>query len=217
MVREKEITKAAKRERFAHDEYPIHIVGRHLHVTDAMKSYAVDKMTAKLKRYGARVVDATITMDIQWIVHTVDFLIDVNNIKIKVSGKTENMYSSVDQAIDRLDTKLTRYLSKIHNHRAQPIPSLEMAVEVIERATPIDEINDQIEEENFKKEEASYKPHTVVSREKCVLKTLSQEEAVMKMELSNDAFTIYVNEEDRKVKVIYRRNDGNYGIIDTQV
>jgi putative sigma-54 modulation protein len=217
MGRERETTKAAVRERFAHEEYPIHVIGRHLHVTDAMKAYAVDKMTAKLKRYGARVVDATVTMDIQWIVHVVDFLIDVNNIKIKVSGKSENMYNSVDQAIDRLDAKLSKYLRRIHEHRAVPIPALEMAVQVIERIEPIDEINDQIEEENQKKAEVSLKPHSVVSQEKCELKTLTQEEAIMKMELSNDAFLLYVNEVDRKIKVIYRRSDGNYGIIDTQV
>jgi putative sigma-54 modulation protein len=210
----KEASKTDIRERFAHEEYPIHIVGRHIDLTEAMKSYAVDKMTAKLKRYGARVVEATITMDIQWIEHSVDFLIDVNNIKIKVSGKSDNMYASVDQAIDRLEAKLTRYLRRIHEHRAPKSPEIEMRVDIV-RADSLADINDQIEEENLKKQDNVFTTHAVVSHEKRHLPILRQDEAVMKIELSSDIFLIYRSEEDQKLKVIYRRNDGNYGIIET--
>lgn len=217
MAREaKESTKVSVKERFAHEEYPIHIIGRHLELTDAMKSYAVDKMTAKLKRYGARVVEATIVMDIQWIINIVDFIINVNNIKIKVSGKTDNMYSAIDQAVDHLEAKLTKYIRKIHEHRAPTFPEIERSVNVIQSADPLSDINDQIEEENLKKVEETFKPHTVAKRDKVTLKTLTQEEALMKMELSNDPFLIYISEEDRKTKVIHRRSDGNYGIIDTE-
>lgn len=217
MAREaKEKTRVNVRERFAHEEYPIHIIGRHIDLTDAMKSYAVDKMTAKLKRYGARVVEATVVMDIQWIINSVDFIINVNNVKIKVSGKTDNMYSAVDQAIDHLEAKLTKYIRRIHEHRAPTLPEIEMNVNVIQRVDPLEAINDQIEEENLKTVEETFKPHSVAKVDKVSLKTLTQEEAIMKMELSNDAFLIYISEEDRKVKVIHRRSDGNYGIIDTQ-
>ncbi len=56
-------------------------------------------------------------------------------------------------------------------------------------------------------------PHTVIKQKTLPLKTLTTEEAVMKMELSGDQFLIYKNEVDHKLKVIYRRKDENYGII----
>jgi len=46
------------------------------------------------------------------------------------------------------------------------------------------------------------------------LKTLSYQEAVMKLDLSHDPFMLFVNETDQKLKVIYRREDGDYGIIE---
>ena len=56
----------------------------------------------------------------------------------------------------------------------------------------------------------------VIGMETRVLKILTTEEAMMKMDLSGDKFLVYRGEEDRKLKVIYRRDDGNYGIIQTE-
>lgn len=200
------------KQKFEGKEYPIHVVGRHLEITEPMKTYAVDKLT-RIERFGGRVMDVTIVMDIQKLVHTVDFIIDVNNTKIKVQGQSENMYASVDMAIAKLESKLTRYLKRLHEHHKKGINSKEMPVNVIR---PVDDINDQIEEQNLREIEEQLKPHEIVSRKTRHLKTLNQHEVVMKMELSDDNFMIYRGEEDQKLKVIYRRKDGNYGIIEVE-
>lgn len=210
-----EKTKAEIKEKFAQLEYPIHVIGRHVEITEAMKSYAVDKLK-KVSRFGGRVLEATITMDTQKLLHVVDFIINVNNSKIKVCGRSENMYASIDMAIARLEAKLRRYMGRLHEHNAKGVAVIEMNVNVIGPIKPVDDINDQIEEENLKKVEEDLRPHKVVSREVTLLKTLNQEEAIMKMELSEDRFLIYRSEEDRKLKIIYRRNDGNYGIIEPE-
>jgi putative sigma-54 modulation protein len=71
------------------------------------------------------------------------------------------------------------------------------------------------EEEDFDLEEsADYTTHEIVKQDTLPLKTLTNEEAVMKMDLSKDMFMIFKNEADQKIKVIYRRDDGNYGIIE---
>ena len=205
-------SKAEIREKFEGAEYPIHIFGRHVEVTDPMKQYAIEKLT-KIERFGGKVLDATVVMDIQKLTHTVDFIIDVNNVKIKVSGQTRDMYSAIDQAIDRLVRKLSRYLEKIHEHHSKGLSAIDMHVNVI-HSEPLDEINDQIEEENLKQVESSLKSGEVVSKKTRALKTLTQPEAIMKMELSEEPFMVYRCEVDRKLKVIYRREDDrNYGII----
>lgn len=208
-------SKAEIREKFSQVEYPIHVIGRHVAITEPMKNYAVDKLT-KVDRFGGRILDASITMDIQKLVHTVDFILDVNNTKIKVSGRSENMYASIDQAIAHLESKLRRYMRRLHEHHAKGLGAIEMNVNVMGPIPPLDDINDQIEEENLKAVEKSLHPQKVVSKETKPLKTLNYEEAIMKMELSEDHFMIYRCEEDHKLKVIYRRNDGNYGIIEPE-
>lgn len=209
--------RAEVKEKYENAEYPIHIVARHVEITDPIKAYAVQKMTDVVNRFKARVMDAMIVMEIQKFTHNVDYIINVNNIRIKVSGKTKDLYSAIDQAIDHLDAKLTRYNRRIHEHHVQGFPELEMNVNVVEaRLVPLDDLNDQIDEANLKKAEDDLKPHQIVSKEKKPLKTLNISEAVMKMDLSGDAFLLFKAEEDRKLKVIYRRHDGNYGIIEPQ-
>lgn len=204
-----EKTKAEIRQKFADESYPIHVIGRHVEVTDAMKNYAIDKLS-KFDKFGGRVVDATITMDIQKTVHSVDFIVNVNNTKIKVSGHSDNMYVSIDLAIKHLKSKLSRYLSRLHDHHAKGAREIETNINVLEQ------INDQIEEENFHHAEQELRPHKVVSKENYPLKILTQAEAIMKMELSEDPFMLYLSEEERKLKVIYRRADRQYGIIEPE-
>ncbi len=210
-----EKTKAEIKEKFADHEYPIHIIGRHVDISDPMKTYAVDKLT-KVERFGGRVIEATIIMDIQKLMHTVDFLINVNNSMIKVTGRSDNMYASVDQAIARLEAKLRRYVKRLHEHHAKALADIDVNVNVIARISPLEDINDQIEEENLRQVEDELRPHQIVSKEKRFLKILNQEEAIMKMELSEEPFLVYRGEEDQKLKVIYRREDGNYGVIEAE-
>jgi putative sigma-54 modulation protein len=77
-------------------------------------------------------------------------------------------------------------------------------------------INDEIQAESARIEEEKYRLHQVVAKETMSLKTLTQEEAIMKMEITSDPFLIFKSEEDQKIKVIYRREDQNYGLVQIQ-
>ena len=77
-------------------------------------------------------------------------------------------------------------------------------------------VNLDIEYETQRKLYESYQPGEIVSRETKPLKTLTLDEAMMKMALSGDKFLIFRSEEDLKLKVIYLRNDENYGVIEIE-
>lgn len=208
-------TKSEVKKEFAGQGYPIHVIGRHIDITDSMKSYAIDKLM-KVEHFGGRVLDLTVTMDIQKLVCSVSFIINVNNTMIKVTGYSEDMYAAVDQAIDKLKAKLRHYVDKLHKHHSKNGSVVDLSVNVIPKLSFVDEINDQIEEANLSEIEKELRPHRVVIREKKHLSILNQEEAVMKMELSEDSFLLYRGEDDMKLKVIYRRDDGNYGVIEAE-
>lgn len=194
--------------------YNITITGRHMSVTEGMKQHALDKLS-KLERVADRILDVHVTMDIQKIDHRIDIVIKFNHIKIKVHAITNDMYNSIDQAVNKLQNQIKRYKEKLYAHQAKSVSSIDMNVNVIS-STTLDEVNDEIESYNNQELERRYEVHKVVSREVKPLKILSQDEAIMKMELSQDAFLIYIDEVDRKLKVIYRRKDGHFGIIETQ-
>lgn len=196
--------------------YPVNVVGRHVEVTEAMKSYALEKLS-KIDKYSERVLEASITMDIQKLSHSVDYVLDINNLKVKVSATTDNMYSAIDKAIDRLERQLRRYIHKIHAHHTKHdkrgIPEMELEENVIRFIDPLEDVNDQIEEENLKEVEHQFEPPEIVSQERSSLKMLTTEEALWHLDISGKNFMLFKSEEEMAIKLIYRREDGHYGVI----
>lgn len=203
---------------FAQEGYNIVITGRnHLELTDAIRDHVMERLL-KLERYTERLIDVQVMLDIQKLNNRVDIVLKCGNYKIKGSGSSNDMYVSVDQAVHRIKEQLLKYKDKLQDHHARGVPAIEMNVNVIHspQEEELFDLNDQIDTENQRQLERHYRPHQVVKRESRPLKTLTLEEAVMKMELSGDPFLIYIAENDRKIKVIYLRKDGNDGIMEPQ-
>lgn len=209
----KEVKTAKQRSAEFDQGYNVTVTGRHVHVTDAMKAYAEEKLS-KLERIGNRIIDITVTMDIQKLDHRVEIIMKYGHTMIVSTGSSTDMYASIDIAVDKLSTQLRKYKQRLKNHHAKEHPIVEIPV-TIYSPDQIDEheINQEIEEENHKKLEATFNPHKIVRSESQPLKILTDDEAIMKMELSGVQCLVYRAEETRKLKVIYRLHDGNYGVI----
>lgn len=203
--------------KFAETGYYIDVIGRNLSVTEAMKDYANEKV-AKIERFTDRIIDVSVTMEVQKIEQRCDIVVKAGHLTIKSHAATDNMYASIDKAVDKIQTQLTRYKKRIQDHQAKSHEVIEMSVNVLKAPGEVDlsDLNDQIEEENLRVREHTYHPHHIISKEKLPLKFLTNDEAILKMELTGDAFLIFRGEVDRKIKVIYRRKDGNYGIIEPE-
>jgi putative sigma-54 modulation protein len=89
-----------------------------------------------------------------------------------------------------------------------------MQVNVLQRPfNEVEEINAQIDEVNVKEELEVYRLPKIIGTEVKPLKTLTLDEAVMQMDLTKDNFLLFRCEEDQKLKLLYLRTDGNYGLI----
>lgn len=201
---------------FTKEGYTIKVFGRHVSVTDAMKSYAVEKVS-KIDRFHSRVLEVIITMDVRKVLHIIDIILKVDHTKIKSHCVSDNMYASIDLAVDKLQSQLSRYKSRIKDHHAQARNVVDMRVNVFKAPdeSNLDDVNDQIEEENRRRLDEKFTPPQVVSQETLPLKTLNLNEAMWHLEISGEPFMIYRSEEDRKIKVIYRRDeDGQLGVVE---
>lgn len=201
--------------KFAGEEgYRITIFGKNVLVTEAMKNYAIEKLS-KIERFHTHIMDVHIIMDIQKLEHSVSIILKFEHFTIKVQATSSDMYASIDKAIERLRTQISRWKDRIQEHNKKKIPIIDMQVNVIHRPyNEVEEFNLEIEHEN--KKGHSFHAHKIIGKETLPLKKLTAEEAVMKIELSGDDFLIFKGEEDQKLKVIYRRPDGNYGIVETE-
>ena len=197
--------------------YNITVTGRNVHVTDAMKDYALDKVS-KIERLSDRIIDVSITMDIQRIDHKCDLMMKVNHWVIKSSAVTTDMYASIDEAVHKLERQLRRHSKRLQDHQAAGVKVIDMRVNVLQRPeyADVEEINAEIERENDRRRAEKYQPHRVVAKETRPLKTLTYDEATLKLELSGDLFLLFRCESDQQLKVMYRRDDGNYAVLEPE-
>jgi putative sigma-54 modulation protein len=205
-----------KGDKFANEGYTIYVVGKHFQVTEAIRNYVWEKL-ARIERIADQVIDITVTLDTQKLEHSCSILMNFIHFHIKVSASTDNIYSAIDKAADKTVKLVRRYKTKLQSHRAKDIATVDIHVNVIKPLSDdLKAINDEITAENARVEEDRYKLHEVVAKETMQLKTLTQDEAVMKMEITDEPFLIYRSEEDQKLKIIYRREDRNYGLVQIQ-
>ena len=202
-----------KTNKFANEGYTINIVGKHFELTDAIRSYVWEKLS-KIERVADQIIEVIVTLDTQKLEHSCSIFMNFIHFHIKVQASTDNIYSAIDRATDKLIKLIRRYKTKMQSHRAKDVSTVDIHVNVIKPLKDdLKAINDEIEAENAYREENRYKLHSVVAKEKMPLRTLTEDEAVMKMEIADDPFLIYRSEEDQKLKVIYRRGDENYGLV----
>jgi len=202
------------KEKFKEEEslgYQVDVVGRNVPITEPIKTYIWNKLS-KVERFHNHILHVHVTLEIHKIEHLCTILLKIDHTQVKCQASSTDMYASIDRTIDRLHHLLSRYKSRIQDHHKRKPSFIDMQVNVLQR--PFDEvaeINAEIDAHNHKAN--AYKHPKVIGTETRPLKTLTVEEAVMKLDLSGDQFLVFRGEEDRKLKVLYRRKDGHYGLI----
>jgi len=200
-------------QKFDDQEYTISVVGKNIEITKPIRDYIEEKI-AKIEALSTDIIDVKVRLDVQKLNHMVDIFLKFSHFRVNVRAITENMYSAIDKSFEKLYTKLRKWKSRIQDHHNKGVAVTEMEVNVLEHAQhEIEDINQEIIDANNNNLQKDYALPKVVKKKKRPLKTLTIDEAVMKMELSDDNFKVYRSEEDKALKVIYRRRDGSYGVI----
>jgi putative sigma-54 modulation protein len=206
-----------KATKFDNEGYNISVLGKHFQITDAINNYVFEKL-AKVEKIADQIVDVIVTLDAQKLEFSCSIWMNFIHFHIKAHAGTDNMYSAIDKATDRIITLIRKYKTKLQSRRFKDLSFVDIHVNVIGPLSDnLKAINEDIEAENARKELEKYSLHQIVAKETMKLKTLTQDEALIKMEIGDDPFLIFRSEEDQKMKVIYRRPDQNYGIVQVQV
>jgi len=167
------------------------VTGRHLEVTPALKKYAEEKIK-KFNRYLSNISEAIVTLSIEKYRHKVEVLLKVNGFLIQAEGITGEIYSSIDEVVEKLERQVKRYKEKLVSHRKN---------EGKAGSTPLS---------GAPKEETG----RIIKNKKFELKPMSPDEAVMQMELLDKDFFVFTNDNSGNINVLYRRKDGNFGLIE---
>lgn len=182
------------------------VKGKNLEMTKALRTYAEDKVR-RLERYLDRVIKAEIELFVEKnpkIANSqcVEVTVFTSGPIIRARECAADMY----QAIDLVYEKLERQVKKLHGRRIDRSHNTRHNHSA-RLATPLAE---QKEEEQ---EEPSLEAK-IVKIKSFPLKPMTPEEAALQMDLVGHDFFVFINAETDRTSVVYRRKDGNYGLIE---
>ncbi len=166
---------------------------RHMEPSGSLKNYAEEKIS-KIDKYFDFPTDVHIVMTVEKFRRIVDVTLNVNGTTIKGLEETEDMYSSIDKVMDKIEVQVKRFREKTRQKRSEGRknegPLSDMPSEIGTDEPPRIEI------------------------EKLAAKPMDPEEAAMQFTMSQQDFLVFRNSRSCEVNVIYKRKDGNLGLIE---
>jgi putative sigma-54 modulation protein len=176
------------------------IRGKNIEVTDALRDYATKRLS-KLEKYIDDVKGAQVAMMVEGDRHKVEVTIPLNGVILRGEESSEDMYSSIDMVEEKLEKQIEKYKTRLY--RSNRGAGLKKTVrDELKRAAE----SGENPVENFK----------IVRTKRFALKPMSEEEAIMQMNLLGHSFFVFFNAESEEVNVVYRRKGGNYGLIEPE-
>lgn len=171
------------------------VKGRNLEVTDALRSYAEEKLS-RLTKYLENIVTANVVLSVEKHRQIAEVTLRVRDLTIRAEESTDDLYSSIDLVLEKLERQILRYKERIMTHetrtaRGEGRPSAGTA--------------------------APEGESRLVKTKRFAVKPAELDEAIMQMDLLGHNFYVFRNARTDEVNVVYRRRDGHYGLIEPEV
>ncbi|WP_371372056.1 ribosome hibernation-promoting factor, HPF/YfiA family [Sporomusa aerivorans] len=178
----------------------ITVRGKNIEITPALKDY-VSKRVGKVTKYfdSATMGEITAILTVSKGRHIVEVTVPINGILLRGEEATTDMYASIDLVIEKLEKQIEKYKTKL----SRKLKSGAFKTELVPAAMLASEATD---EEEF----------SIVKTKRFAVKPMAVDEAVMQMNLINHDFYVFTNAETEEVNVVYRRKDGQYGLIEPE-
>ncbi len=160
--------------------------GRNIEVTDALKDHVTKKLTKLSKYFDKNQVTAQARLGVEKERHIVEVTIPIDGYLLRGEESGQDMYAAVDRVVDKLERQIDKFKKRVKPRRSG------------EGSKLVDEVP---EPELVRKKTFPRKPMTV-------------DEAMLQMDLLGHDFFAFTNAETETINVLYRRQDGNYGLLE---
>lgn len=169
------------------------IHGKKIDVTEAIKSYIEEKI-GRLDKYFENPdnVTATALIKLRGKDQVVEVTINANKFILRGEESHKDLYASIDKVSDKIERQIRKNKTRLKKRTVKDV-SKDFVLDFEEK------------EEN----------HNIIVKRKVIEnKPMSEEEAILQMELLGHEFFAYKNEETKEVNILYRRKDGDYGVLE---
>lgn len=183
----------------------IFIKGKNFRITAPLRRYAEEKI-GHLQHYIGNIVDAHVTLRQERNQHIVDVTLNLPHFVIKAEERSSSMKASMDQVRDALEAQIRKYKTKHweRRHRAGNGRTGESQRAAARAAAGQEEIEEA---------EPSESPR-IVRTKRFAIKPMDADEAAHQMELLGHDFFVFLNVETDQVNVLYRRKQGDLGLLE---
>ncbi len=182
----------------------VSITGRHVELTEPLKAYVHEKL-GHLKHSFDHVVDVHVVLTVEKYRQRAEITIRANGVVIHAKAETDDMYASIDSVVDKLNRQLKRYRAKLHRHQNK---DRKTSMRLKHKALDVSYDQEELAE--------GYTPNTL-TEDTVEVEVLSMDDAVMKLELSEqDNVLFFTNEETGKLNALTRKPDGSLSWIEPE-
>ncbi len=173
----------------------VEISGIHIPITEGIDEY-IKKKLGKLNKYLHQVSSARIVLKVEKGRYLAEVNVISNGFTIHGNGVASDLYASIDTAIDKVNRQAKRHKEKIQSHRSRD--GLKKVVSTSRNLS------------------SDTQPKIVQVIRK-IAKPMNVDEAAIQLDLEGDIFLVFLNRDTNQVNVIYKRNGGDFGLIEPQL
>jgi putative sigma-54 modulation protein len=168
----------------------INVRGKHIDVTPALREH-VEKRLGRVTRFFEHLKEVNVVLKVEKERHIIEVTIPINGMTLRGEEASTDMYASIDMVVDKLEKQLSKHKEKLKEYRAtafkdELLPAYSGGI---------------VEDRLVKTKQFTVKPMEV-------------EEAILQMNLLGHDFFVFSNSDTEKVNVLYRRKDGDYGLLE---
>ena len=170
------------------------IRGEKIKVTSAIQDYVETKLSRLDKYFKNADVDASVLIRVKGKEQTIEVTIPYDKYTLRSEERRDDLYAAIDLVIDKLEGQIRKNKTKLKKQVKKSEEFFNFDYEIAQ-----DESDD----------------NTIVKRKSFEMKPMNEEEAILELELVGHDFYIYRDDKTNDINVLYKRKDGNYGIIET--
>ena len=173
------------------------VIGKNIDVTPALKEI-IEKKILKLERYFTPEVEARATLSVQKNRQILEVTIPFNGIILRCEESTDDMYKSIDLVQSKLERQIRKQRTKLNRNKIK------------NNSFKFAEVEALAFEDNIKDDDE------VVKIKKFNVKPMTTEEAMLQIDLVGHNFFVFKDADTNNVNVLYKRKDGNYGLLEPE-
>lgn len=173
----------------------VEISGIHIPITEGIDEY-IKKKLGKLNKYLHQVSSARIVLKVEKGRYLAEVNVISNRFTIHGNGVASDLYASIDTAIDKVNRQAKRHKEKIQSHRSRG--GLKKVV-------------------STSRDLSSDTQPKIVQVIRKIAKPMNVDEAAIQLDLEGNIFLVFLNRDTNQVNVIYKRNGGDFGLIEPQL